>query len=291
MPVERRITQAPVFTHPIVYVGDQLPDPSESQDLWNAIDVMRQNGPGAGIPALELFVETYTNSVWTPSLRNNLGFYYRNKGRYLLALTHWATVWETMKLADSGTAKEVADFALAHLTRLLASLGRKETLEAIFQETQGRVLDAGPLQQILESTREGFAVMRNEPGLAYRCGTLALSRVARILQPDNINTLAPLLVPSPESGFSLSALQDLANQLQLRLVSVQRRSGQALVVPSVIHWQLNHYAAITEFDGKRYKVEDPTFERAIWMDAETINAKRAVIFLFQPIPCCRVRRV
>src|SRR3989442_1616777 len=161
MPVERRITQAPVFTHPIVYVGDQLPDPSESQDLWNAIDVMRQNGPGAGIPALELFVETYTNSVWTPSLRNNLGFYYRNKGRYLLALTHWATVWETMKLADSGTAKEVADFALAHLTRLLASLGRKETLEAIFQETQGRVLDAGPLQQILESTREGFAVMRN----------------------------------------------------------------------------------------------------------------------------------
>src|SRR6266571_2331374 len=119
MPVERRITQAPVFTHPIVYVGDQLPDPSESQDLWNAIDVMRQNGPGVGISALELFVETYTNSVWTPSLRNNLGLYYRNQGRYSLALTHWATVWETMKLADTGRAKEVADFALAHLTRLL----------------------------------------------------------------------------------------------------------------------------------------------------------------------------
>src|SRR6266536_5298793 len=59
MPVERRITQAPVFTHPIVYVGDQLPDPSESQDFWSAIDLMRQSGPGIGIAAVELFVETY----------------------------------------------------------------------------------------------------------------------------------------------------------------------------------------------------------------------------------------
>jgi RHS repeat-associated protein len=279
MPVEQRITQAAVFTHPIVYVGDQPPDATESQDLSSAIDVMRLNGPGIGLPALELFVETYPDSVWTPSLRNNLAYHYRNKGRYTLALAHWATVWETMKLADAGRAKEVADFALAHLTRLLASLGRKETLELIFEETQGRVLDAGPLQQILEATKDGFVVMRNEPGVAYRCGTLALSHVARILQPGNANTLVPLLVPSPESGFSMSALQDLANHYRLNLVAVQRRSGQALVVPSVIHWQLDHYAAITDFDGKRYKVEDPTFERTIWMDAETINAEASGYFL------------
>src|SRR6266545_3376189 len=57
--VEQRITKAPVFTHRLVYAGDQPPDPIESQALWIAIDVMRANGPGVGIPALELFVEEY----------------------------------------------------------------------------------------------------------------------------------------------------------------------------------------------------------------------------------------
>src|SRR6266702_4237534 len=61
LPVAQRITQAPVFKDPIVHVGDQPPDPSESQDLWSAIDVMRQNGPAVGISALELFVEAYPN--------------------------------------------------------------------------------------------------------------------------------------------------------------------------------------------------------------------------------------
>ncbi len=69
-----RITEAPVFTYPIVHIGDQPPDLAESQDLWTAIEVMRQNGPEIGIPALELFIETHTNSVWTPSLRNNLAY-------------------------------------------------------------------------------------------------------------------------------------------------------------------------------------------------------------------------
>jgi hypothetical protein len=36
MPVAQRITAAPVFTHPIVHVGDQPPDPVESRDLWSA---------------------------------------------------------------------------------------------------------------------------------------------------------------------------------------------------------------------------------------------------------------
>ena len=77
LPVAQRITQSPVFKDPIVYAGDQAPDPSESRDLWSAIDVMRQNGPGVGLSALELFVETYPDSGWTPSLRNNLGLHYR----------------------------------------------------------------------------------------------------------------------------------------------------------------------------------------------------------------------
>src|SRR5205814_1109966 len=138
LPTVQRIMQAPVFRDPIDYIGDQAPDPTESEDLWAAIEVMRQNGPAIGIPALELFVQTYSNSVWTPSLENNLGVHYANKGRHSVALAHWQAAWEATKGADSGSAKAIADFALAYYTRLLTHLGWSETLGAVLEETQGR---------------------------------------------------------------------------------------------------------------------------------------------------------
>ena len=57
--------------------------------------------------------------------------------------------------------------------------------------------------------------MRNEPWVAYRCGTLALGRVGRLLQPANAKVLNILATPSPETGFSLTALKDMADQANL----------------------------------------------------------------------------
>ena len=279
LPVIERILRAPVFPSPLVFVGDQAPDVAESEDLWLAIDVMRVNGPKVGIPALELFVESYPKSAWVPSLRSNLGRYYRNLGRYSLALAYWEAAWEATRLEDAGAGKAVADFTLAHWTRLLASLGRKEVLALLLKENEHRVLDAGPLQQQFNGTKEGYRVMRRNPGVAYRCGTLALHRVAEILQSTSPRLGDVLQTPSPESGFSLSLLKQMADGLQLNLVAVQRSAGQDLVVPSVVHWKLDHYAAITAQEGNRYRVEDPTFEHTIWMDAETINAEASGYFL------------
>jgi len=263
MPVVQRISHAPVFRDPIVYIGDRAPDPAESEELWRAIEVLSQQGPRVGIPALELFAQTYSNSVWTPSLQNNLGFYYRNRGGYTLALQYWGAAWDATKLAESGRAKEVADFALAHLTRLLANLGWSQELQAMLQETWWRVLDAGPLEQIFEGTKESFLGARNEPQAAYRCGAQALSRVASVLQPGNVKIPYLAEVPSPQVGFSLSGLKALANQAGLNLVAVQRVRGQDLIVPSVVHWRVDHYAAITAQDGNRYKVEDTALEQPI----------------------------
>lgn len=47
----------------------------------------------------------------------------------------------------------------------------------------------------------------------------------------------------------------------------------------MVHWKLNHYAAIvSEHDG-RYLVEDPTFGRPVWMDAATIDNEASGYFL------------
>src|SRR5213080_4152186 len=127
------------FVRPIVWVDDQQTlTNDDTTALADAMSVWLTRGEDAGAQAMELFVSTYTNSAWLPSLESQLGKYYRERGRYTLALQHWAAAWDATREASDDPAKEVADFTLAFYTRLLASLGRIETLDDIFAEMRGR---------------------------------------------------------------------------------------------------------------------------------------------------------
>jgi hypothetical protein len=211
MPVIERIVSAPVFEEPLTWVGYEVPDLEESEALWAAIDLMREHGPQLGFEALEVFLEEYPGSVWMPSVRSNLGKRYRELGRYTLALEHWEQAWaETASARDPG-GKRVADFTLAHWTRLLASLGRREQLALLLPGTFDRRLDGGPLQELFLATQEGFQRMVKEPEVAYRCGTLAVLGVGRALALPSVDLRTVLEAPSPESGFSLSMLGALSH--------------------------------------------------------------------------------
>src|SRR5437667_1695343 len=64
---------------PIVWVGDQPPDETESLALWIVLDNWRANHYQAGADGaedIELFLQAYTNSAWAPSLHANLGRFY-----------------------------------------------------------------------------------------------------------------------------------------------------------------------------------------------------------------------
>src|SRR6266540_4687869 len=112
------------FARPIVWVDEQRPPANEDTTaLASAVRVWLAQGEVTGEEAMELFVSTYTNSAWLPSLESQLGKYYREHGRYTLALQHWAAAWAVTKDAADGPAKEVADFTLAFYTRLLAIKG------------------------------------------------------------------------------------------------------------------------------------------------------------------------
>jgi hypothetical protein len=98
--------------------------------------------------ALEEYIDAHPKSPWVPGLRINLGKYYRNQGRYTKTLAQWeAAWWETLGY-DDGWGKHVADYAWAHSTRLLACLGRREALEVMYQEVNGRLFEPGALTQI-----------------------------------------------------------------------------------------------------------------------------------------------
>lgn len=274
-----RISRRPVFLEPLVWVGEKTPPLQESQELWEVLDVFNVESIAIGMSRLEQFIDKFPNSAWTPSLRCNLAEYYRQHGRYSLALNHWENAWNTTSPEESRNGKKVADFALVNWTRLLASLGRTDTLKRVFEETSTRVLDSGPLQQIFNATKEGFRTMTLNPGISYLCGTLALSHICLELGISNELATQVLKTPSPETGFSMAELAGLALKAGVPVLPVERTGSQELVVPSIVHWKLNHYAAIIKKGKKSYLVKDPTFGSPVWMTAEDIMAEASGYFM------------
>ncbi len=252
--VADRLSRQLFYDEHIVQVGPLASSEQEAQLLLETLDAWRASRYQNGVEQLEEFLNTLTNSPWAPSLDAVLGKYYNDVGRYTLALEHYELAWAATKSDATRNGKRVADLAFANWTRLLASLGRIETLDALFQETRGRVLDRGPLSQKWARTWEAIAEMRQKPGISYKCGTFALNNVARALRLNY--DAGPLMrEPSPTTGFSLQALTELSTRLRLGLVPVHRESGQEIPVPSVVHWRQNHYAAIISLllsltDGK-----------------------------------------
>jgi len=233
-----------------------------------------------GFAALEKYVTENPVSPWTPSLRANLAEYYYDHARPTPALQHWEAVWDACRSLEDANGKYVADFALAHWSRALATHGQVAALELLLSEAEGRTLDGGLLQQIFDGARRRLAVLRKTPEAAYRCGTYSLGQLARVLgvPPDRVTAL--MKTPAPSTGFSLGVLAELSAALGIPLVPVLRpeNDGQ-VVVPSIIRWQLNHYAAILSQKDGYFEVKDPTCSRVQWLTAETINSEASGYFL------------
>src|SRR5262249_21364318 len=155
----------------------------------------------------------------------------------------WELTWNATHAAKDGPAKNIADFTFAHWTRLLGSLGRMETLRTLFRETDGRVFDSGPLQQIINGTKEGYRDMVMQPGICFNCATYALISVGKPLKGPALDTRFMDSVPSPRTGFTMTKLKELAEQSSLNLVPVEWNDDRELVVPSVVHWKQDHFAA------------------------------------------------
>lgn len=267
-----------LFTSSIKWVGIE-PSETESADLLAAINVFETNGVDAGFDALEKFIQNNSQSAWNPALNVNMAEYYRTRGDYTLATTHWKLAWNETKASNDAAAQKLAVRALSGWTRLLASLGEKDQLNTLFAEADKLQLPLGVYSTTIDETKEGLVIMNAKPGASYRCGSFALGRVAMVLGMDKTLIKKLYDTESPDGGFRLSEVLALAKTNGMAMVAVRRPAGAEVVVPSIIHLKLNHYAAITQQKGNLYRVDDPTFEGHVWMDKKTIDAEASGEFI------------
>jgi hypothetical protein len=215
------ITEVPGSGQALVAVGAVEPAPEETLALADAFANWQSDGATAGTAALEGFIAKHPDSGWVPCLRSQLALHDRQHGRTTLALEHWEAAYDTLRpLGDDPTAKALTDEVLAHWTRLLAALGRREALTLIYAENPKRVLDAGPLTQMWLRTMEAYSHLVAYPEESYKCGAVVLARMAAELHGRRFDAKALLEARSPATGMTLASLAELARNLGI--VAVDR---------------------------------------------------------------------
>jgi RHS repeat-associated protein len=235
--------------------------------------------PGDIVSRLENFISKYPDTAYGPSIRNQLAAFYKRSGRYQRAMDHWASSWAATADLQTREGKKIADEAVAHLAHQLASLGEIELLERVFAETAGRVLDTDIFTELYLRSWEKYGRMKHKPETSFLCGVVALDKVAHAMnaQHDRGNLMA---TQGKVGGFSLSELQGLSEDFQLGMKMVFMESPNAtLIVPSVIHMSVGHYAAITDVIQDGFRVEDPTNGRYRWLTQEEILEEASGYFI------------
>ncbi|TAL04809.1 MAG: hypothetical protein EPO07_04705, partial [Verrucomicrobia bacterium] len=121
--------------------------------------------------------------------------------------------------------------------------------------------------------------MQNSPGLAFRCGPMALDRIRASQNPADAFNSKIQDSRSTSNGMSLVQVVDLAGALGMKFQMAKRSPGAKIILPAVVHWNVGHYAALVRGEDGRYLVQDPTFTDDIWVSQATLEEETSGYFL------------
>lgn len=270
------------FHRSLVSVGESATALQEGVVLKTALETTKELDPFTAADLFEAFVAENPQSVWTPSLHACLGEFWFQEGAYTSALDHWSRAWDLTKGLSPGPGKEVADYALAHWTRLLLGLGRLDDLEVLFAELGDYHLDAGPLEQKFLAARELHGVLKFRPSATYRGGWAVMNHYVRQADGQGLDERhadAFYREANLFEGCSFNALVQMAQTAHQSLVGVERAEGVAdLPIPGVMHLHQNHFIAMLGWENGFVRAYDPLWgERSF--RPEVLNAEASGRFL------------
>jgi RHS repeat-associated protein len=276
-PTTEEIFRGRIFEEPLVPVGGQ-PSADENAALASAlVGYAKRSGPD-DFGALTAFLDSHSQSAWRPALLTDLGLEYYNTAHYSLALDAWTKAWALSKDATDQKGKAIADRAVGELAYMYARLGRMDDLEPLLNSVAGRMF-VGPATEKISGARAGLSNMKDRPEIAFRCGPLALHRIKLLSGTKDAGDATIFSSASTQKGFSMPQLAELSRKVDLNYQMAFRDAGAPIVVPSVVHWKVGHYAAVIRQEGDRFLIQDPTFQNDVWATRQAIEAESSGYFL------------
>jgi hypothetical protein len=255
--IASKICALHLFAEPLIPT-DSKTNPVEDLALLAALKTFASNPTRAGLADLEQFTALYPHSVWSGSVYANLGFFYRQNGYYSRAVAAWDSAWALTKQSGNPYIRNLADRVVGEQLTLLGSLGRLERTEPLLREIQGRPV-SGAAKELIRAAHESHWLMRNQPGVSFKCGPYALKSIYQQEFPKYPSPPVLDEVQSTTKGFSLDAVATLAQRCGFHFVAVKASSNQPVPTPAVVHWKSGHYAALLKKVPTGYLVKDPTF--------------------------------
>jgi RHS repeat-associated protein len=279
-PTAEDIFRARIFEEPLVPMGAE-PTPGENSDFATALTAFAECGDPDDFSALKEFLDAHPHSPWNGALLTNLGLVYYRRGYYSRALRAWESANMIARTVTDPAQKPLADRAIGELAYMLAKIGRMSELDVLLQSVEHRGF-CGPATEKIGGARAGLAEMRDRPEVSFRCGPLALHRIMLAVHPEDPHTELIAACESTPSGFSLKQVDELSRQLGLHYQMAFRESCADLVVPSVAHLAVDHFAAVIRRERGRYLLEDPTFKNDAWVTQAAVDAETSGYFLIPP---------
>lgn len=274
-PTDRELIQARVFEEPLAPSAGAA-DSGENSELARALLAFTR--ASQDFAPLSSFLAAYPESRWKASLLANLGLLYRNSGYWSKALSAWETAWNLSKAATDPLLKSIADRTFGELTQLHARLGHFDRLEVLFKETEKRDIQGSGTERA-SGARAGLWLMKNTPGEAFRCGPLAVSRLYQLVHPHQTIPVIIAEMKSTKEGTCLSDLSRLASDVGLAYQMAFREAGAPVLYPSLVHWKVGHYAALTKPMGAGYLTQDPTFGSDTVVTTDVLDTEGSGYFL------------
>ena len=278
-PTDIDIESARVFVGPLVAMeGKHVP--GENSALAKALFAFKAKKSSENTSDLKQFIKSYPNSRWRPSLELNLGLLANDTGYISQALMYFKSAYEGSKAAKTPQQDGVAEAALSNLVLLESRLGLKEELEANLAIADKRP-EHGASSERVQEAHQGLWCMVRHPDCAYKCGPFAINSLLN--RGKKVDTHSPLVekMHSTVKGTNLAQVKQWADQAGLKYQLAKRVPGARIIVPSIMHWKVGHFAAIVASKNGKYQVKDPTFGVGgnLWITASAIDAETDGYFL------------
>lgn len=250
----------------------------EDQALLQALLAYQKRVTPDDLRSLEVFLSDYPSSGWGVAVLTNLGLSYYHYGHFSKAIEAWEHAWQMGKSVTGAQPRALTDRAIGELIRMHARIGHADQVAALLKELDNRPV-TGPATEAVDGARQGLWMMRNNPGVAYLCGPMALRSLllSERSSPASLRFLSE--VRSGTQGFTLAQVAQLADRAKLSYKLVFRSADQPIPVPSLVHWKVSHFAAIVGEQDGRFHVQDPTFGSDLWVTQSAIESEASGYFL------------
>src|SRR5258705_2458175 len=167
-PTDEEIFRVHFFEEPLVPVTG-TGTPGENAALVVALAGFSQRSNADDFSSITNFLKKFPGTRWRGSLLANLGIVYRRSGYYGQAMEAWQQSWDLLKQKTNRRSKLLGDRVISELLLINAWVGRKEKIDSLLHEIDGRVFE-GPAVERIVLARRAVWLMKNRPGISFMCG-------------------------------------------------------------------------------------------------------------------------